>query len=445
MSAVANAESSALSQSSRMRSILSACAGNLVEWFDFFVYAYTAIYFASLFFPSGDQTSQLLSTAGVFAVGFLMRPVGGWVFGWIADTKGRKLSMVLSVLMMCTGSLIIAVLPTYASIGVAAPALLVFARLLQGLSVGAEYGTGATYICEVSTAGRRGFLGSFQYLTIVAGQLLALLVILLLQALMPAPDLKAWGWRIPFIVGACGAVVALYLRRSMMESANERARHANEAGSVLALGKHKRAVTLTLIFTAFGSLNFYLFTSYMQKFLVVSAGLSAQVASVVMTTALVLFMLAQPLFGALADRIGIKIHMLIFTGLSAVCVVPLLTALQLTSNPVSAFSLVFAGLLITAFYTPIAGLLKADMFPAAVRALGVGLPYAIANAAFGGTAEYVALYLRASGVERFFFYYVAGMAAIAFVAALMMPNLHRHGYLDGDGEVEANIGRRRVV
>ncbi len=233
MSAVANAESSALSQSSRMRSILSACAGNLVEWFDFFVYAYTAIYFASLFFPSGDQTSQLLSTAGVFAVGFLMRPVGGWVFGWIADTKGRKLSMVLSVLMMCTGSLIIAVLPTYASIGVAAPALLVFARLLQGLSVGAEYGTGATYICEVSTAGRRGFLGSFQYLTIVAGQLLALLVILLLQALMPAPDLKAWGWRMPFIVGACGAVVALYLRRSMMESANERARHAKEAGSVL--------------------------------------------------------------------------------------------------------------------------------------------------------------------------------------------------------------------
>ena len=439
---VENAALPVLSQASRMSSILSACAGNLVEWFDFFVYAYTSIYFASLFFPSGDQTSQLLATAGVFAVGFLMRPVGGWVFGWIADTRGRKLSMVLSVLMMCTGSLIIALLPTYATIGAAAPALLVCARLLQGLSVGAEYGTGATYICEVSTAGKRGFFGSFQYFTIVAGQLLALLVVLLLQTVMPPDELKAWGWRIPFLLGACGALVALYLRRSMVESSTDGARHAKEAGSVLALARHKRAVILTLVFTAFGSLNFYLFTSYMQKFLVVSAGMNAQTASVVMTTALVLFMLAQPLFGALSDRIGIRTHMLIFTGLSALCVVPILTALQSVGSPVAAFCLVFAGLMIAAFYTPIAGLLKADMFPAAVRALGVGLPYAVANAAFGGTAEYVALYLRSSGVERYFFFYVAVMAGVAFVAALLMPDLKRHGYLDGDGEVEANVGRR---
>ena len=445
MSAFVNPGASVLSQSSRIRSILSACAGNLVEWYDFFVYAYTAIYFASLFFPSGDQTSQLLSTAGVFAGGFFMRPVGGWVFGWIADTRGRKLSMVLSVLIMCTGSLIIALLPTYASVGVAAPVLLVFARLLQGMSVGAEYGTGATYICEVSSFGRRGFYGSFQYLTIVAGQLLALMVILLLQSVMPPAELKAWGWRIPFFVGACGAVVALYLRRSMAESADNRARHTKEAGSIRALLQHKRAVALVLVFTAFGSLNFYLFTSYMQKFLVVSVGMTARVASGIMTTALVLFMLLQPVFGILADRIGIKLHMLIFTGLSAVTVVPLLTALQGVTSPVSAFLLVFSGLLIATFYTPIAGLLKADMFPPTVRALGVGLPYAVANAIFGGTAEYVALYLRSSGVEQYFSYYVAAMAAIAFVAALLMPDLHRHGYLDGDGDVEANIGRGRAA
>lgn len=147
-------------KSASIRGLIGACSGNLVEWFDFFVYAYTAIYFASSFFPSGNQTSQLLATAGIFAVGFFMRPIGGWLFGWIADTRGRKTSMIISVIIMSLGSFMIAVLPTYQTIGIAAPILLLTARLLQGLSVGAEYGTGATYISEVSTPGRRGFFGS---------------------------------------------------------------------------------------------------------------------------------------------------------------------------------------------------------------------------------------------------------------------------------------------
>ena len=432
------------SERDRLRAILSACAGNLVEWFDFFVYAYTSIYFAASFFPSGDQTSQLLATAGVFAVGFFMRPVGGWLFGWIADTRGRKLSMIISILMMCTGSLLIAALPTYASIGVAAPALLVLARLLQGLSVGAEYGTGATYICEVSSARRRGYYGSFQYFTIVAGQLLALLVIVALQNILTPAELRAWGWRIPFVLGACGAVVALYLRRSMVESTSEKDMHAKEAGSIVGLLKHRRAVILVLVFTMCGSLYFYTFTSYMQKFLVVSAGMRAETASVVMTSALVCFMLAQPLFGMLADRIGIKLHMLLFTGLAMLFVVPILHALRSVSDPFSAFLLVAAGLLIATFYTPIAGLLKADMFPATIRALGGGLPYAIANAMFGGTAEYVALSLRSSGIEHYYYYYVAVMAALAFVASILMPDLRQHGYLDGDGRVEANVSPSRA-
>jgi MHS family alpha-ketoglutarate permease-like MFS transporter len=428
---------------SRIRGLIGACSGNLVEWYNFFAYAYTAIYFASAFFPSGNQTSQLLATAGVFAVGFFMRPLGGWLFGWIADTRGRKISMIIAVFMMCSGSLVIALLPTYQTIGVAAPILLVVARLLQGLSVGAEYGTGATYISEVATAGRRGLYGSFQYFTIIAGQLLALLTVVALQHTLSPEDLKAWGWRIPFFIGALSAVVVVYLRRSMTETASQKDMHRKEAGSISGLLAHKRAVLLVLAFTAGGSLYFYTFTTYMQKFLVVSAGMSPETVSIIMTTALVCFMACQPLFGMLADRIGVKAHMLLFSGLAALLVVPILYALKSVTSPYAAFGLVVSGLVIASFYTPISGLVKADLYPPTVRALGVGFPYAIANALFGGTAEYVALSLRSVGVEPYFFFYVAALAAITFIASALMPDLGRHGYLDGNGAIEENTGIKR--
>ncbi|MDB0566654.1 MFS family transporter [Ralstonia solanacearum] len=434
----ASARPAAAQRSQRVRGIIGACSGNLVEWFDFFVYAYTAIYFASAFFPSGDQLSQLLSTAGVFAAGFFMRPLGGWLFGWIADTRGRKISMIIAVFMMCGGALMIAVLPTYQSIGTLAPVLLVVARLLQGLSVGAEYGAGATYLSEASSKGNRGFYGSFQYFTIIAGQLLALLTVVTLQHTLSIAELKEWGWRIPFFMGAISSVVVVYLRRSMIETASKAGMKSKEAGSIRGLLKHKRAVLLVLAFTGGGSLYFYTFTTYMQKFLVVSTGMSAETVSVVMTASLVCFMLCQPLFGMLADRLGIRTHMLLFTGLATVLVAPILFALKSVSNPYAAFALVTAGLLISCFYTPIAGLVKADLFPPTVRALGVGLPYALANAAFGGTAEYVALALRAAHIESYFFVYVAALAAIGFLASVALPDLGKHGYLDGSGEVERN-------
>ena len=417
---------------SRIRGLIGACSGNLVEWYDFFAYAYTAIYFASAFFPSGNQTSQLLATAGVFAVGFFMRPLGGWLFGWIADTRGRKISMIIAVFMMCSGSLVIALLPTYQTIGVAAPILLVVARLLQGLSVGAEYGTGATYISEVATAGRRGLYGSFQYFTIIAGQLLALLTVVALQHTLSPEDLKAWGWRIPFFIGALSAVVVVYLRRSMTETASQKDMHRKEAGSISGLLAHKRAVLLVLAFTAGGSLYFYTFTTYMQKFLVVSAGMSPETVSIIMTTALVCFMACQPLFGMLADRIGVKAHMLLFSGLAALLVVPILYALKSVTSPYAAFGLVVSGLVIASFYTPISGLVKADLYPPTVRALGVGFPYAIANALFGGTAEYLALSLRSVGVEPYFFFYVAALAAH-----------HLHRVRTDAGPWQARLSRRQ--
>lgn len=421
---------------------MGACSGNLVEWYDFFIYAYTAIYFAASFFPKGDTTSQLLATAGVFAVGFFMRPLGGWIFGWIADTRGRKVSMIISVFMMCAGSLLIAVMPTYETIGVAAPVMLVVARLIQGLSVGAEYGTGATYISEIATPGRRCFYGSFQYFTIIAGQLLALMTVVILQQTLSNEELREWGWRIPFFIGALSSIVVVYLRRAMHETATKKEMNRKDAGSLRGMFKHKRAVALVVAFTIGGSLYFYTFTTYMQKFLVISAGFSPETVSFIMTAALVGFMFCQPLFGLLADRIGIKAHMLMFSGLAMLLVIPLLYSLQSVSSPFTAFLLVFGGLAIASLYTPIAGIVKAELFPPAVRALGVGFPYAVGNAAFGGTAEYVALSLRSQGIEEYFFFYVATIVAITFIAAILMPNLSRYGYISGSGEIEERTGLR---
>ncbi len=434
-----------LTRKERTTAIVGVCSGNLVEWYDFFIYAYTSIYFASLFFPAGDQTSQLLATAGIFAVGFFMRPLGGWIFGYIADTRGRKISMIISVFMMCGGSLMIAVMPTYATVGVAAPVLLVVARLMQGLSVGAEYGTGATYISEVSRAGRRSFYGSFQYMTIIAGQLLALLTVAVLQLVLSEQDLKAWGWRVPFLIGALASIVVVYLRRTMRETATAQGMKSKEAGSLRGLMQHKRAVLLTFTITIGCSLYFYTFTAYMQKFLVVSVGIPAPTVSIIMASALVIFMFAQPVFGMLADKIGVRRNMIIFGLLSTFLVIPLLSAIKSVQDPLSAFALVVAGLLIAAFYTPVTGVLKADFYPPTVRALGVGLPYAVGAAMFGGSAEYVALSFRSLGMEQYFYLYVAAIAAITLVSSLLMPDLSRHGYLDGDGKVEENIGVRKFM
>ncbi|UVE17795.1 MFS family transporter [Pseudomonas sp. LS44] len=412
----------AVEKRKRIFAIVGASSGNLVEWFDFYVYAFCAIYFAPAFFPSDDPTVQLLNTAGVFAAGFLMRPVGGWLFGRVADRYGRKRSMLISVLMMCAGSLAIAVLPTYASIGVAAPALLLAARLFQGLSVGGEYGTTATYMSEVALKGKRGFFSSFQYVTLIGGQLLAVLVVVILQQLLSEAELKAWGWRIPFLVGALAAVVSLFLRSSLEETSSAETRGNKEAGTLAGLFKHHKAAFLTVLgYTAGGSLIFYTFTTYMQKYLVNTVGMHAKTASGVMTFALFCYMLMQPAFGALSDRIGRRASMQWFGALGALCTVPILLTLKTIESPVAAFCLIILAMAIISFYTSIGGLVKAEMFPPEVRALGVGLSYAIANAMFGGSAEYVALGLKSLGHEEYFYWYVSFMLAIAFLVSFRLP------------------------
>ncbi len=202
----------------RMKAILGGATGNLVEWYDWYAYSAFTLYFAPHFFPSADPTAQLLGAAAVFAVGFFMRPLGAWMMGIYADRKGRKSGLALSVTLMCAGSLLIAVSPTYESVGLLAPAVLLIARLLQGLSVGGEYGASATYLSEMAGKKRRGFYSSFQYVTLIGGQLVAIGVLLLLQAVMTEADLEAWGWRIPFAIGAVLAVVVFWIRRGLAET-----------------------------------------------------------------------------------------------------------------------------------------------------------------------------------------------------------------------------------
>jgi MFS transporter, MHS family, alpha-ketoglutarate permease len=421
---------------SRIVAIVGAASGNLVEWYDFYVYSFGALYFAPEFFPKGDQTSQLLNAAGIFAAGFLMRPVGSWVFGTIADRYGRRISMLISVSLMCAGSLAIAILPTYASLGVMAPVLLLLIRLVQGLSVGGEYGTSATYMSEVALGGRRGFFSSFQYVTLIGGQLLATLVLVAMQLFLTEPEMRAWGWRVPFAIGAAAAIVALILRRSLHETSSAETRGRDGAGTLGALFRNpgnRKAFFIVLGFTAGGSLIFYTFTTYMQKYLVNTAGFSAATATTTMTAVLFVYMLMQPALGALSDRIGRRTAMRLFTALSTLMTVPLLTMIAGAHSPVAAFLLITTALAVVSLYTSISGLVKAELFPAEVRALGVGFAYAIGNALFGGSAEYVALWFKQAGVESNFYWYVTAMMVIGFLVSLVMPDARRRGYLQGRG------------
>lgn len=408
----------------RLRSIFSGSVGNLIEWYDWYVYAAFSLYFASAFFPKGDPTAQLLNTAAIFAVGFLMRPVGGWLMGLYADRAGRKTALTASVLLMCLGSLIVGLTPGYDRIGVAAPVLLVIARLLQGLSVGGEYGASATYLSEVASAERRGFWSSFQYVTLIMGQLLALGVLIVLQQVLTEEQLHAWGWRVPFLIGAACAVAALWLRRTMHETAafEQEREHQPSLRRLLA---HPREVLTVVGLTMGGTVAFYTFTTYAQKFMVNTAGWSKEDATLVSALVLAGFMALQPLVGALSDRIGRRPLLLAFGLVGAVITVPLMRALAVTHDFWTGFALLMAALVVVSGYTAINAVVKAELFPAGIRALGVGLPYAVTVSVFGGSAEYIALWFKAEGWEDGYFWYVAGCIAVSFVVYLLMPDTRK--------------------
>ena len=416
-----------------MRSIFGGSIGNLVEWYDWYVYAAFSLYFAKAFFPEGDATAQLLNTAAVFAIGFFMRPIGGWLLGRYADRHGRKAALTASVLMMCLGSLMIALTPSYASIGVLAPILLVAARLLQGLSVGGEYGASATYLSEMAGRKHRGFYSSFQYVTLLMGQLLALGVLILLQRVLLTPEqLESWGWRIPFVIGALCAVVALYLRRRIEETESFVLARPKERGGLKLLLAHPRQVLTVLGLTMGGTVAFYTYTTYMQKFLVNSAGWTKDDATLVSAATLFLVLFLQPAAGLLSDHIGRRPLLIAFGVLGTICTVPILTALRDATGFWSAFALIMAALVIVTGYTSINAVVKAELFPTEIRALGVGLPYALAVSLFGGTAEYVALWFKSVGREAWYFWYVTACIACSLIVYLFMPDTRRHSAIRED-------------
>lgn len=422
-------------QSRRLRNIIGGSAGNLVEWYDWYVYSAFTLYFAPVFFPKGDSTAQLLSAAAVFAVGFVMRPIGAWLMGIYADRRGRKAGLTLSVSLMCGGSLLIAVTPGYASIGTWAPAILVFARLLQGLSVGGEYGASATYLSEMAGRERRGFFSSFQYVTLISGQLTALAVLLVLQSTMSEADLESWGWRIPFFIGALLAVVVFWLRRRLAETEsfqNAKGVDAPKSSGFSLFRNHPKEAFLVMALTAGGTLAFYAYTTYMQKFLVNTSGFSREAATQITAAALFLYMLLQPVAGALSDRLGRKPLMIGFGILGVLLTYPIFNTLEGVRSPYAAFALVFGALVIVTGYTSINAVVKAELFPAHIRALGVALPYALANTIFGGTAEYVALWFKTKGMESGFYWYVTAMIGVSLIVYIRMRDTRLHSLIKED-------------
>ncbi|MBB4807496.1 MHS family alpha-ketoglutarate permease-like MFS transporter [Chryseobacterium defluvii] len=420
----------------RIKAIVGGSIGNLVEWYDWYAYAAFAIYFSPSFFPDSDLTAQLLNTAGIFAVGFLMRPIGGWLFGSIADKVGRKKAMTLSVLLMSFGSLLIAFTPTYKTIGFLAPLLLLLARLLQGLSVGGEYGVSATYLSEMATGDRRGFYSSFQYVTLIGGQLIALGIQLILQKLLlTETQLEEWGWRIPFVIGAMLSVVALYLRANLHETEafeNKKDVSEKKKGTVKELLKHPKALLTVVGLTLGGTLAFYTYTTYMQKFLVNTVHLTKEQSTLISFISLFIFACLQPVFGGLSDRIGRRPLLLSFGILGTLFTYPLLNALSTTTSMWSAFFLIMSALIIVSGYTSINAVVKAELFPSEVRALGVGLPYALTVAIFGGSAEYIALWLKQENIEHYFYWYITACIFFSLVVYTRMKDTKENSELDKD-------------
>jgi len=417
----------------RLKAIFIGSIGNLVEWYDFYAYTAFALYFAQSFFPGHDPVLQQLNAAVVFAIGFVMRPIGGWLFGHLADHHGRKTALMLSVLLMCCGSLVIAVTPTYASIGAAAPVLLGFARIIQGLSLGGEYGASATYLTEVADEKHRGFYVSFHYVTLIGGQLCAILVLLVLQRVfLTADQMRAWGWRIPFVIGAMLAIIAVKMRSNLHETDAfiEARTPERRESSVRTLLKYPREVLLVVGLTAGGTTAFYTYTTYMQKFLKLSVGLSDNQTTLVSAGSLVFAICLQPIYGALSDRIGRKPLLVWFGVMGTAFTIPLLRSLQSAKGPGAAFVLIAAAWLIVAGYTSINAVVKAELFPTRVRATGVGLPYAITTSIFGGPAESIALWFKSIGHEVWFSYYLTSVIAVALAVSLTMRDTRRYSALD---------------
>jgi len=412
----------------RVRAILIASMGNLIEWYDVYAYSAFALYFSGSFFTDKSLEKQQLFAALVFALGFIARPVGSLLFGYFADRHGRRNALMLSVLLMCFGSLVIALTPTVATIGVAAPIILTLARILQGASQGGEYGASATYLAEISEPDRRGFYSGVWFMAPIGGQLCAIVVLLVLQKVfLTAEQLKDWGWRIPFVIGALLSIFTLYMRRDLVETAYFKTarQKTSEIGSLRKLAAEWRSLLIVIGVSVGGASAFYTYTTYMQKFLKLSVKLTDDQTTAVTAGSLLFAILIQPLYGAISDRVGRKPLLIAFGALGTLGTYPLLTTLRQTKEPFAAFLIICLAWAIVTGYTSMSAIVKAELFPTAVRALGVGLPFALTTAVFGGTIESVALYFKNEGHEEWFYFYATALIFVSLVFYIFLPDTRK--------------------
>jgi MFS transporter, MHS family, alpha-ketoglutarate permease len=417
----------------RTKAILIGSTGNLIEWYDVYVFSAFQLYFAQNFFANVGKAEQQLFASIVFALGFVARPFGSVFFGWMADRYGRRGALTFSVLLMCFGSLVIALTPSAENIGLWSPALLTFARLVQGLSQGGEYGSSSTYLSEMSHPNRRGFYSGVWYMTLIGGQLLAIVTLLILQSFfLTLDEIKAWGWRVPFLIGALLAIVAFILRRDMHETGHfeEAKKLTGELSSFGQLVHHWKALLLVIGVTVGGTSAFYTYTTYMQKFLKQSVGLSDGATTLVTAGSLIFAVLAQPVYGLISDHIGRKPLLLWFGFLGTLLTYPLLVTLHDTKSALTAFLLVCGGWAIVSGYTSITAVVKTEMFPTSVRAMGVGIPYAITAAVFGGSVDGVAQSFKIAGWEEGFYWYATALIFVSLLVYLWLPDTRKHSKME---------------
>ena len=417
---------------------LKGSAGNLVEWYDVYVYSVFAKYFESQFFSADDKNSTMYIW-GIFAATFLMRPIGAWYFGRFADRHGRRLALTVSVSVMAGCSFLIAVAPTAASIGIGAAVILLFARLLQGFATGGEYGASATYMSEAAVPGWRGFLSSFHYVTLVGGHVLAQAVLLVMLLSWDSSHVSEWGWRVAFGIGGIGALVVFWLRRTMDESLSSDAIEAAKEGKARATGSMRelfvnqwRPLLLCFLITAGGTVAFYTYTINGPKMIQTAfAGDDVITGTLINLGVLTFLMLLQPLGGLLSDRIGRK-SLLVFFGVGGVLYTwYLVTALPQQTSALSACLILATGFVILTGYTSINAVVKAELFPAHIRALGVGLGYALANSLFGGTAPLLYQAALKDGRVNEFVIYITAVIAVSLVVYIFFLKNKGPNWLDG--------------
>ena len=411
-------------------------SGNLVEWYDVYVYTVFASYFEGQFFDKADQNSTFYIYA-IFAVTFVMRPIGSWYFGRFADRRGRRAALTISVSLMAACSMVVALVPSRASIGAAAPAILILARLVQGFATGGEYGTSATYMSEAATRERRGFFSSFQYVTLVGGHVLAQFTLLIILTLFNDEQVHEFGWRIAFAAGGLAAVVVFWLRRTMDESLSEETLAAIKAGEDKSSGSLRELFTrywkpllLCFLITLGGTVAFYTYSVNAPTIVKTTYKSEAMTATWINLIGLIFLMALQPIGGMISDKVGRKPLLLWFGFGGLFYTYFLITYLPETHSPIASFLLVAVGYVILTGYTSINALVKSELFPAHVRALGVGIGYALANSIFGGTAPAIYQALKASNNVPLFIAYVTACIAVSLVVYIFFIKNKADTYLD---------------